>query len=105
VVPPGEVGGAPRLGSGWKTRFLAGHDEQCASEERSAPARVTLLYTIRRSYNRKTFSKWLDIGDEVEILVVFVLAAITAAYLLNIGDEFDGANPLHLLVTQLIFDA
>lgn len=103
--PSGRSGRGTEARKRLETRFLAGHDEQCASEVRYAPARVTLLYTIRRPYNRKNFSKLLDIGDEVEILIVFVLAAITAAYLLDIGNEFDGANPLHLLVTQLVLDA
>jgi hypothetical protein len=46
-----------------------------------------------------------DIWEQVEVLIVFILAALTEAHGLLRLDEFNPLNPLHHLVAKLIFDA
>jgi hypothetical protein len=46
----------------------------------------------------------LDIGEQIEVFVVLVLAALSEADSLFRFDEFDSLDPLDHLVTKLVLD-
>ena len=69
------------------------------------PPTCSKLRCAQRAHRDVYLPKSSDVREQIEVFIVFVLAALAEADGLLRLDEFDSLDPLDHLVAKLIFDA